>query len=341
MKRILLFLLALGTAMTAAAETKVTLNIVEWPGYLSMHNEGFVAFAKSRGYDVTIRVVKPDISDEDNLFNTLRSNPTVDIVTPTESFLHSRGQKLLKLLNPVDPKKVENYARVPKMLRTSVFHRDRNGTDYGIVFMAGYYGLYYNTKFVSRAPDSWAVLWAPENRGKYSLSRDTYFVNAHIAQWTLDPAKPERAYDANLIDEQALGQKLTQLAKGASHLWEGEGNTPEQLKNLHYTASWGFELGPEWQLARPRPGSPMWIDVLSITEQAAHNPAKLAVFYLLATYVLQPEIQARFAQTLRSQPLTVAAGQVDPGLFNSRFYWHPLTERTANLLKNLWKTAQK
>lgn len=336
------FRLSLSTVLlmlaATSAQAKVVLNVNEWPGYVSMNKEEFYKYAKSKGIEVELNVVKPDIATEEIMFNNLRStDKAVDIATPTESFLPSRQGKILKLLAPVDPSKVDGYNNVPAQLRNSEFHIS-GGKHYGIVFMAGYYGLYYNSNVVKSAPTSWEILWSPEAAKKYSVSKDTYFVNAHIAQWTIDSKNIEHAYDETKMDDAKLRSKLKDLAKNAAHLWEGIGNTPEQLKDLHYTASWGFELPKEWKLARPAPGSPTWIDCLSITEKAAKDPKKLEAFYALASFLVRPETQEVYAQKLRAIPLT---GKTDASAFDKKFYWHPLSDRAGNFMMNAWEAAKK
>ncbi len=323
--------------LSQSAMAQVVLRVNEWPGYLSMHTEAFHAYAKSKGLDVKLEVVKPDISDEQVTFENVRSGK-VDVLTPTESFLQARQKKLLNLLAPVDVSKVVGYDKVPASLRNSPFHVD-GGKPYGVVFMAGYYGLYYKHAKV-KEPKSWDILWSDEAKGKYSVSKDTYFVNAHIAQWSLDAKNVEHAYDAGKLDKAKLGEKMKGLAANAAHLWEGIGNSADQLKNIDYTASWGFELGPDWKLAFPAPGSSMWVDVLSITKEAAKDPKKLEAFYALASFAVQPEAQKVFGEKLRALPITVASGSVDVKKFDGRFFWRPLDDRTGNLLQILWKDAQ-
>jgi spermidine/putrescine-binding protein len=202
-----------------------------------MHKSAFEAFAKSKGMSIELQVVKPDITDDKVIFENVRQGK-VDVLTPTESFFFTRGKKLLNLVAEVDPAKVPGYEAIPSTLRNSEFHINE-GKHYGIVFMAGYYGLYYNSKKVS-APNQWDFLWSSEAKGKYSVSKDTYFVNAYISQWALDKKGIENAYDSSKFDKKKLGTKMLELAQNAHHLWEGEGNTKEQLDGITYTASWGF-----------------------------------------------------------------------------------------------------
>ncbi|WP_141732250.1 ABC transporter substrate-binding protein [Oligoflexus tunisiensis] len=341
--------LGLTNGSEAFAE-KVQLRINEWPTYVSMHKKEFEAFAKKKGLDVELIVVKPDISDEQVLFENLRKEE-IDVITPTESFIHARQGKLMNLIAPIDESKVEGYEVIPESLRKSKFHHDDKGKSYGVVFMAGLYGLYYNSEKVKTPPTSWDVLWSDAAKGKYSVSADTYFVNGHISQWTLDGQNIENAYDVDKMNKAKLQSKLDHLAKEAAHLWKGVGNTPDQLKNLNYTASWGFELPSNWRLAHPKPGSPMWVDVLSISKKAAANPKKLQAYYLLASFTNTKEAQHLFMQRLRAFPLNAQAKSLmkpdeiatyrpgDNSLFDARFFWRPLTDRTGNTLMEMWKAA--
>lgn len=316
----------------------VVLRLNEWPGYVSMHKAEFEAFAKAKGVEVSIEVVKPDITDDLVIAETLRKGG-VDVLTPTEAFMHSHDDELIKLLAPVDPAKVPGYERVSESLRNSSYHRSGD-KHYGIVFMAGYYGLYFNTAHIKDPPKNWDLLWKPEMKKKYSVSKETYFVNTYVASWVMDGKNIEHAYDIMKLNKDKMAKKVRELAVNAHHLWVGIGNTPEELKTIDYTASWGFELGPEWQLAFPGPGSSMWVDALSITTAAAKDPDKLKAYYLLASFLVQPESQEMFRKTLRALPLTVS-GPMDLPQFDSRFFWRPMDTATSNGLLAMWEAAIK
>jgi len=336
-----------------AANTQVTLVVNEWTGYLSMHSKAIKDHCSKKGMDIDILVGGPDISDEENLFNSLRAGVSVkgkdgklpvDIATPTESFLKSREGKILKLLAPVDTSKIEGYDKlIPAELRNSVSHI-QDGKHYGVVFMAGYYGMYYNSAKVKKAPTSWDFLWSDAAKGKYSVSKDTYFVNGHIAQWAIDASAKnvKNAYDIDKMDRDKLGQKLEALAQNAKHLWVGIGNSPEQIKDLEYTVSWGFDLGPEWKLALPAPGSSTWVDVLTLTNEAAKDANKLKAFECVSEFAITPKAQEIFKEKLRAVPISkdggLSAAEVKK-YFNSDFFWKPLEDRTGNALKGLWDRA--
>lgn len=208
---------------------------MEWAGYVSFLKKDFEEYALKKKMKVEIEIVKPDITDENQLFGTIReTKKKVDICTPSCSFYRARREKLMKLLSPLDTSEVANYSKIPATLRNSKLFRDDEGRVYGIVFLAGPYGLAYNADKVRKVPDSWDILWSDESAGKYSVNEETAFVNGYISIWVERPEYPTVVYDIDDLSKTNgtnLQKRLDRLASGASHFWNGFGNTPEQLKN--------------------------------------------------------------------------------------------------------------
>ena len=84
----------------------------------------------------------------------------------------------------------------------------------------------------------------------------------------------------------------------------------------------------------------MWVDVLAITKEASKDPKKMEAYYLLAGYLTGPDSQDMFRQQLRALPLTVA-GEMDLPVFDSRFFWRPMDNKTSDGLLALWNDVIK
>jgi spermidine/putrescine transport system substrate-binding protein len=79
----------------------VTLNVLEWEGYISPFKEDFKAYAKSKGMEVELTIIDPYITDPELIFNKMRAS-AADVTTPTHNYYKMNQDKLFQALQPID-----------------------------------------------------------------------------------------------------------------------------------------------------------------------------------------------------------------------------------------------
>ncbi|APJ03416.1 ABC transporter substrate-binding protein [Silvanigrella aquatica] len=327
---------------------KVELNIMQWEGYLSSQFSGFITYARSKGYDVSIKVVKPSIVGHENTVQRI-SEGGVDIITPSSYFFKSSEGNLFKFIEPIDEKRLKNYANILKKLKGN--YATLSNRNYGIPFTTGSYGLAYNTEKVPE-PTSWKVLWDPSNKNKYSIYKHA-FQNFFLIN-LIYGKKISDAFIFDKIDIKFSKEKAKQLINNANYLWSGYSNDLNKMDNLNYVTTWGYDViqankkKMKWKIAHPIEGEYLWLDSLSITKEAANNSNKVNAFYLFCDYILSPEVQVKLMREIGSTPVNIKAKQIatkeeiksfrigDESYFKTEKIFDSLDKRTEKGYNYVW-----
>lgn len=346
--------LALAVLVTTNVWSKTTLNILEWEGYISPFAAEFTEYAKEKGMDIELHIVTPYITNPEQIFKALRAK-NADVVTPTHNYYKMNQNKLFQVLQPIDFSRLQNYSKVLASLRSSGYDM-LNGEKYSVPQLGGSYGLAYNQDKVP-APDSWAVLWDPANKGKYSVTDDQFEANLYITMLVLG-YPPETYYDVDSgeFKEEEVQTKLNQLVANAHSFWGGMPD-PHNMQALSYATDYWFGVaaanssGQNWALADPDEGQTVWLDTLAIGKHVEGD--KLRASYLLLDFLISEEIQKRILEMYGSiivngqtatllDPDVAKKGRVgDETFFVEEMFWQPMNSRTRNIYKDMWKKARQ
>lgn len=331
----------------------VTLKILEWEGYISPFKDEFTKYAKSQGMDVNLVVMKPYITGPELIFKELRAK-RADVVTPTNNYFKMSNNKLLQVLQPIDIKKIKNYSKVLASLRTASYDQDK-GAKYSVPLLGGSYGLAYNADKTS-APDSWDALWDSKYKGKYAVTDDQFEANVYITMLALGYS-PETIYDISKgkFDQDKVQNKLNQLVANAGSFWGGLADA-NKMKELDLVTTYWFGVadanksGQNWKLSAPKEGQTVWLDTMAIGSHVNGDTLKAA--YLLIDFMISEQTQKRIIEMYGSiivnsetatllDAKTIKDGRVgDESFFVDAYFWKPLSSRTRNLYKQMWKKAR-
>jgi len=337
----------------SVSASAVTLNVLEWEGYISTHADDFTVYAKEQGMDIKLNIIKPYISTPEHIFNQMRSKKA-DVTTPTHNYFKMDNSKLLQVLQPLDYSKLSNYAQLLGSLRSANYDQGKKGK-YSVPLLGGSYGLAYNADKTT-APSSWNALWDPKYKGKFSVTDDQFEANIYITLLVLG-YPPETFYDIakSKLDRPKVQKKLNELSANASSFWGGNPSV-DNMKNLELVTDYWFGVaaanaqGQNWKLVNPQEGQTVWLDTMSIGKHVSGEKLKAA--YLLLDFMISDITQKKIfelygsiivnAQTAKLlDPAVAKAGRVgDESFFVEKFFWKPLNARTRNLYKNMWKKAR-
>src|SRR5207253_10698614 len=114
------------------------------------------------------------------------------------------------------------------------------GQVYGVPFMWGPNPLLYDTTVFSKPPDSWAVFWDPQYKGKVSVWDDLSSV--YMAAQILGYDKPDPAKLYNLTDEQhaAVKEKLLELKPNIRKICSTGGELTNLFENHEIVLAMGW-----------------------------------------------------------------------------------------------------
>ncbi len=350
---IAVFVVSIGSALAA----DVSLNVLEWEGYISPFKDEFIAHAKKKGMDVDLVFVTPYITTPEDIFVRMRSKKA-DVVTPTNNYYKGKKSQLLKILCPIDYSKLPNYTKVLQSLREAKYD-ELKGAKYSVPLLGGSYGLAYNANTVKVAPDSWEILWADSSKGKFAVTKDQYAANLYITQ-LVSGVKPELFYDIDKskMDKAKIQAKLDALVKNAGSFWGGVADA-EAMKNLDYVTTYWFAVaeangkGQNWKMASPKEGQTVWLDTMAIGGHVKGDAKKLEAAHMLLDFMISDAIQKRLLEMYGSvmvnadlakqySPEEAKAKSIgDASFFKEEFLWQPLTTRTQNTYKKMWDKAMK
>src|SRR5713101_8968740 len=238
MIRRLAFFLSLFAAvvlLVSCGKKTATLNLLVWEGYA---DPSFVQGFEEKNH---CKISASYMGSSDELVAKLRggSAGNYDVISPSSDVATSIAAAGLAL--PLDLSQIPSYSRLSPQLTSLPLVRIK-GQVYGVPFMWGPDPLIYDTAAFPKAPDSWAVLWDPNYRGKISVWDDlsTMYMAAQILGY--DKPDPSQLY--NLTDEQmeAVKSKLLQLKPNIRKMWSTAGELTNLFQNHEVVAAMGWPL---------------------------------------------------------------------------------------------------
>ncbi|MCY1526466.1 Spermidine-binding periplasmic protein SpuE [compost metagenome] len=307
-------------------ETEGALDIIAWPGYIERGEtdksyDWVTQFEKDTGCKVNVKTAAT--SDE---MVSLMAKGGYDLVTAS-------GDASLRLIfgkrvQPVNTALIPNWKTVDERLQDAPWHTV-NGLHYGTPYQWGPNLLMYNTKLFKQAPDSWAVVFEPQDLadGKSNKGRvQAYDGPIYIADAALylKSARPELGIDDPYqLTEEQYTAALDVLRKQHSlvhRYWHDATVQMSDFKNEGVAASstWGYmanTLKAEKQPVEtvvPKEGVTGWADTTMLHVDAKHPNCA----YKWMNWSLEPKLQGDLAAWFGSLPV-VAKGCTSSELLGS------------------------
>ncbi|MDM8549677.1 extracellular solute-binding protein [Desulfobacterales bacterium HSG2] len=347
-------LLMMSATSSASAET---LRILTWEGDTPPeYQEKFVRLVKEK-YGIDLNLDISYATSNDVFFPALRDNKA-DVISPSHSVPKNERYHLIrhKLVLPLNLDNIPNYKNViPALQRVDCF--TEAGKVYGVPLASGPHGLAYNTALVTKAPDTWNILWDPKFRGRYTIG-NVYQHNINITVLAMG-MEPDDISNYMKVNTPEFMEKLTYLAVNAHSLWKIL-DKPKDLKGLALATSWGTsfprlkEMGEIWKFAEPKEGTTGWLDGFMISHTLEDKPRLRQIAEEWLNYVLSDDYQTYIARGMGYTPvITTIRDRLtpeeierfhldDPTHFEKhRILWKPLGKRDRKGLKRLWNKALK
>ncbi len=327
----------------------VDLNVLEWEGYVSSFEADFASYAKSKGVDVKLNIIKPFIGGPDDVFKAMRSKKA-DVATPSNSYYKMNENRIIKTLQPIDFSKLSNYSKILPSLRTANYD-ELKGKKYSVPLLGGSYGLASNNANVK----GWADMWLPANKNKFSISTDCFECNIYNTLMVLGYG-PDVFYGkkGTSFDKAKVQQKLNELVANTNTFWGALGDV-NQLNSLNLVSSYGFSIaeakakGMPWKMVTPVEGQTLWLDTLAIGKSV--NGEKLAAAYLLIDFMISEANQKKMLELFGTVIVNGETAKLldaqyakdhyvgDESYFKADYLWRPLSSRTRGSYKAMWDKA--
>jgi len=317
----------LNSALAADAPTSIgkgegQLNIVAWPGYIergeSDKNYDWVTqFEKQTSCKVNVKTAAT--SDE---MVSLMAKGGYDLVTAS-------GDASLRLIygkrvQPINPSLIPNWKNVDTRLTKGAWF-NVGGKVYGTPYQWGPNLLMYNTKTFPTPPDSWAVIFVPQNLpdGKPNQGRvqayDGPIAIADAALYlksTQPDLKIEDPYQLNETQYQAVLKLLRAQHPLIHRYWHDASVQMSDFKNEGVVASssWPYQAnslkGEKQPIATvfPKEGVTGWADTTMLAADSEHPNCA----YQWMNWSLEPKVQGDVAAWFGSVPAVPAGCKASP-----------------------------
>jgi len=340
------------------AQATQSLRIFTWDGYVTDADiENVNVLLAEKGYDIKVDVIDTFADDADQMFNVIRSGH-VDVAFLTLFFIKMKGQRIQRLLQPVDTTspRLTNYKALEPTLTDIPIGMEGSNKLY-IPWGGGAYGFYANRDVVDQKelPVSLADLWKPRWKGKVSFNRSQEWYNIGI---TLMAMGKSPFYINQLVeqdkreelmqlkaDNSDFMKKLTSLYGNAGDLWN---SAPVFNDKLHIVSSWGPEIirenkkGANWQLIQFKEGNMVWLDTITFVNTLQGK--KLEAAEVFANYFIGKQVQDRIVNTLS---MVAASTLVDrnplidnnPAFFQNELFVPPYDTVSGNVVTSLTNKA--
>jgi spermidine/putrescine-binding protein len=281
--------LVLGGLLLSCSKAPLTLSLLVWEGYADP------SFIKGFEEQCHCKVTASYMGSSDELVAKLRggSAGNYDVISPSSDVATSLVAT--GLAAEIDLSQVPTYAEIsPKLKEIPLVKMDNKV--YGVPFVWGPNPLLYNSNtFNGKDPDSWAVLWNKEFKGKISVWDDLSTV--YMAAQILGYDKPDPSALYNLTDEQLANvkKKLLELKPNIRKIWATGGELTNLFQNKEIVAAMGWPLmtaelrKQKFPIGEtiPKENTTGWIDHLMIT--AASQQKALAHQFI--EYMIQAKTQ--------------------------------------------------
>jgi putative spermidine/putrescine transport system substrate-binding protein/spermidine/putrescine transport system substrate-binding protein len=289
---------------TGCRKQTPSLGLLVWEGYA---DPSFVGEFEKK---CQCKVSASYMGSSDELVAKLRggSASNYDVISPSSdvaTMIATTG-----LAAPIDLSKIPAYKELMPQL-TSLPLVKSGGSVYGVPFQWGPNPLLYDTTAFKETPDSWAILWDPNLKGKVALWDDLSSVYMAAQVLGFDKPSPHALY--NLTDEQLekVKAKLIELKPKVRKLWSTGGELTNLFENHEVQIAMGWPLMTNQLRKRnfpigetiPKENTTGWIDHMMITAASEHKD--------LAHQFLEYLVEA---QTQRAVAAVTGYLPVNPGV---------------------------
>ena len=297
--------LALGAC--ACKKPQPTLSLLVWEGYADP------SFTRAFEESHHCKVVAAYMGSSDELVAKLRggSASNYDVISPSSDIAASIVRA--GLAAPLDLSKVPSYPQLSSRLRDSTLVK-ANGQTYGVPFMWGPNAMLYDSTAFPHAPDSWAIFWDPQYKGKVAVwdELSTVYMAAQILGY--DRPDPTQIYNLNDQQLEAVKKKLIELKPQIRKMWATGGELTNLFQNHEVAIAMGWPLMTNelhklnFPIAEtiPKENTTGWIDHLMITSASSNN--ELAHEFL--EYMVQAPTQKKVTDVTHYTPANPGTAQL-------------------------------
>lgn len=264
MKKILAILLALllASSLSGCGGHKNVVNVYNWGEYIDM--SVLEDFEEQTGIHVNYQV----FDSNESMYSMISSGGgKYDVIIPSDYMISRMIEE--DMLEKLDFNRIPNFEDVDPSLKNPEYDP---ANEYSVPYMWGTVGIIYNTEKVTRAVDSWDILFDPDYTGQilmFDNSRDAIGIALKYLNYsynTKDEAQIQAAVDL-LIEQKPLLQAYV-MDQIFEKLEGGEAAVGPYYAGDFITMS---KNNPSLAFCLPKEGSNLFIDAMCIPKGAENQ----------------------------------------------------------------------
>lgn len=273
------------------------LVIYNW--YQPWIKEVYPIFEKETGVKVT---QLGTYSANEEWWAKLNAGEQFDFFIPTTDWLQ-RGIAA-DLIHELDLSKIPNYKNLYPDFQNNKTFANKDGKPMAVPFTRVYYSLTYNTDEFKTPPDSWAVTWDEQYKGKITLQDQSY---ARVGTTALllgdDPLNPQKwdEIKQKLMEQKPLVKKYWEDYQSGMEMYINKEVVVGQLTagRSRMAASEGAHVG--WTV--PKEGCLTFIDTFAVPKKAKNVDNA----FKFINFLNRPDIMAKEMTLMLYDTLNKAA----------------------------------
>ena len=257
-------------ALASCSNGRQVVNVYNWGQYISTADPDFTDVIKEFEKETGIKVNYTTYATNEELYSKLKGGgASYDVIIPSDYMI----SRLIKedMLEPIDFGNVPNYANIMEEYKNLEFDP---ANIYSVPYTWGTVVLIYNTKYVTKPVDSWAILWDEDYAGKIVMfhnSRDAFGI-----------ALLRLGFSVNTTDGDELEKAAEELKKQKELL---QGYYMDEIFNKmgngeayiapYYAGDFltMLEDNPDLAAAYPSEGTNLFVDSMCIPKGAKNKEA--------------------------------------------------------------------
>lgn len=228
-----------------------------------------------------LAIVVTNITDEKQLFDIVRTRQA-DIFTPGMDLINDEryGYIAKNLAAPLNLDNIPNYRNMlPSNNRPAYLTRD--GKVYGAALAAGGYWIAYRRSHFPTPPNTYAVFWQPEYRGRYVIG-DYAAHQAYLVGMAMGIGGEDLFNFDKLFGSKEFRDRYAYLHQNQGRNWNMTDKAAD-FADVDLGLAYGFGIqelwktDSDWHMAMPREGQLRWVDNIMISKSTSLDPLKLRI----------------------------------------------------------------
>lgn len=300
------------SAASSIGKAEGKLNLLVWAGYAENGStdptvDWVTPFQKATGCKTNVQVA----NTSDDMFEKMGTGD-FDLVSAS-------GDSSLRMIYagkvaPVNTSLFTNYNDLASFTKDQKWN-SVNGQAYGIPHGWGANLLAWRTDKVTKAPDSWSVVWEKNSPYKGKLTAYDSPTTIADAAVYLKATKPElKITDPYALDKTQFAAAVAlakQQQKNVAGYWSNYADAQKAFENGTYTAGTAWQIivnlaqgnGAKVESTLPKEGSTGWADTWMIDAKSPHPNCA----YKWMNWITTPKVQAQVASWFGEAPANLKA----------------------------------